>query len=106
MRAAVGSTVVTPDETQRERDYERRKSDLALQFPTPSCVTAPWMSQVNQHGRHQPHVSHQSQVHGEAHPQHRSVPRDQHGDVDMLQPVIDVLKAQRAHLREQCARRW
>ena len=36
MRAAVGSTVVTPDETQRERDYERRKSDLALQFPTPS----------------------------------------------------------------------
>ena len=36
MRAAVGSTVVILDETQRERDYERRKSDLALQCPTPS----------------------------------------------------------------------
>lgn len=30
MRAAVGSTVVTPDGTQRESDYERMKSDLAL----------------------------------------------------------------------------
>jgi hypothetical protein len=27
---------MTPTRPQRERDYERRKSDLALQCPTPS----------------------------------------------------------------------